>query len=464
MEKILKRMFVFLEEREWEKADEYAERALDIDLENAVAYIGKLMAELKVCRQEDLAKQEILLDENKNYQKACRYADQELKKTLEGYNETIRVRIAIVRKNNAYKEACKLLKNNTLHDIEKAENILMELGDWEASVELLENIIPVRREQLKCEMEEQERQRQIKAMKRRKYALITCAIAAGIALVVTTGVIIGANIEKKKEAADLKARGYCEMELSDDRSYYIVTGAENHSAIAIPDTYKGKPVKEIGESAFSKCDNLISVEIPDSVTNIGEFAFIGCSILKNVEIPDGVTSIGRAAFFNCTGLTNIEIGGGVTSIGDSAFYNCSSLTSIEIPDSVKSIERCAFWACSGLTYIKIGATNIGEYAFDSCIGLTSIVLSDNVRSIEQYAFRNCSALMSVEISKNVSSIGANIFYNCDKLTSITFEDSSTWYFTYNPTDWENKTGGEEIDVTCDLLDCFKSFEYFWYKL
>ena len=48
MESYLKRVFMFLEDGDWHSADEYCEKVLDIDPENAQAYLGTLMAELQV--------------------------------------------------------------------------------------------------------------------------------------------------------------------------------------------------------------------------------------------------------------------------------------------------------------------------------------------------------------------------------------------------------------------------------
>ena len=48
---LLKRAFMFLEDGNFDGADEYCERVLDQDPENAQAYLGKLMAELEVSRQ-----------------------------------------------------------------------------------------------------------------------------------------------------------------------------------------------------------------------------------------------------------------------------------------------------------------------------------------------------------------------------------------------------------------------------
>ena len=48
VDNLVKRIFAFLEDGEWRRAEEYCERVLDYDIENAYAYLGKLMIELKV--------------------------------------------------------------------------------------------------------------------------------------------------------------------------------------------------------------------------------------------------------------------------------------------------------------------------------------------------------------------------------------------------------------------------------
>ena len=51
---LLERAFMFLEDGNWASANEYCEKVLDSDPKNATAYLGKLMAELKVKKQENL--------------------------------------------------------------------------------------------------------------------------------------------------------------------------------------------------------------------------------------------------------------------------------------------------------------------------------------------------------------------------------------------------------------------------
>lgn len=71
--------------------------------------------------------------------------------------------------------------------------------------------------------------------------------------------------------------------------------------------------KRIGDSAFSGCEGLISVVIPNSVESIGSSAFQGCRNLSAVNIPDGVTVIGYRTFYKCNSLTSITIPSSVTN-------------------------------------------------------------------------------------------------------------------------------------------------------
>ena len=145
---------------------------------------------------------------------------------------------------------------------------------------------------------------------------------------------------------------------------------------------------EIAEFAFDSCDDLKSINIPDSVKSIGQMAFYGCEGLTSIAIPDSVTSIGTGAFYYCTGLTSITIPKGVTSIGGVVFSECAALTKVTIPDSITSIGYLAFGGCKSLTrfYIPDSVESIAEYAFAECDKLTSVTIPDSVKSIGEKAF------------------------------------------------------------------------------
>ena len=87
-EALLKRVFMFLEDSNWSEADVYCEKVLDIEPENAEAYLGKLMAELEVTKREKLADMPEPIKDKNNFIKAVRFGDDKLKAELEEYFNT----------------------------------------------------------------------------------------------------------------------------------------------------------------------------------------------------------------------------------------------------------------------------------------------------------------------------------------------------------------------------------------
>lgn len=101
----LERAFMFLEDGDWGSANEYCEKILDIDPKNAQAYLGKLMAELHVRKQENLQDQAAPFDGYSNYQKAIRFADDSLRTVLTGYIDFINNRNEHDRLEGIYNKA-----------------------------------------------------------------------------------------------------------------------------------------------------------------------------------------------------------------------------------------------------------------------------------------------------------------------------------------------------------------------
>ena len=110
VENLLKRIRLFLEDGNWEKADQYCERVLDMDSGNAEAYLGKLMVELKVHRPEQLGDCAQPFDQNQYYQKAFQFADDTLRGELEGiiYSKAKRLMNGDGESEKDYLEAARL--------------------------------------------------------------------------------------------------------------------------------------------------------------------------------------------------------------------------------------------------------------------------------------------------------------------------------------------------------------------
>lgn len=128
---ILKRAFLYLEDGEWESADEYAERALDMDPENAQAYVVKLLIDTKCKTIDDIKDVLQPFADNGNYRKAVRFGDDKLKKYLQESNEYIIKRNEDNRCRSTYDAALAMLDSARIEDdyLEAAEKFA-SIGDY----------------------------------------------------------------------------------------------------------------------------------------------------------------------------------------------------------------------------------------------------------------------------------------------------------------------------------------------
>lgn len=113
---LLKRAFIFLEDGDWSSADEYCEKVLDLDPECAQAYLGKLMAELRVRKVDELANCEQSFDDKDNYRKVMRFGGETLRDTLEGYITKINDRNENARLAGIYNDAANAMSRADSED------------------------------------------------------------------------------------------------------------------------------------------------------------------------------------------------------------------------------------------------------------------------------------------------------------------------------------------------------------
>lgn len=131
---LLKRVFMFLEDGDWSSANEYCEKVLDIDPENASAYLGKLMAELHVKKQDKLKDEAEPFVNSGNYQKVIRFADEKLKAALVGYIEHINTRNENDRMDSIYIRAKNAMSAaNTESDFMEAAVIFETINEYKDS-------------------------------------------------------------------------------------------------------------------------------------------------------------------------------------------------------------------------------------------------------------------------------------------------------------------------------------------
>ena len=160
-EPLLKRAFLFLEDGDWISADEYCEKVLDLDPENAMAYVGKLMAERKVHTQNKLAEQEEPFDINTNYKKALRFSDNVLNTKLRDYNSKVQETYSKIndrqRLNKIYAEAVYIMNSaKNVKDYEKAHSLFMSIKGHQNASLLAKNCFYARNEQIYTEAKKAE--------------------------------------------------------------------------------------------------------------------------------------------------------------------------------------------------------------------------------------------------------------------------------------------------------------------
>ena len=137
---LLKRAYMFLEDGDWNSANEYCEKVLDIDPENASAYLGKLLSELRVRKQEALKDQAAPFDHNNNYQKAVRFADEKLKTALTGYIEHINTRNENARLDSIYTRAKNAMSAaNTESAYKEAAHLFESIDEYQDSAVLAQS-------------------------------------------------------------------------------------------------------------------------------------------------------------------------------------------------------------------------------------------------------------------------------------------------------------------------------------
>lgn len=126
---LLKRAFMFLEDENWDEADAYCEKVLDIEPENAQAYLGKLLAERQITKPENLKNDSELFSFSANYKKAMRFGDDELKEKLQAALDSIQTRQKQEKLDAAYQKAVDLMEKNLGRESIEAADQLKNAGE-----------------------------------------------------------------------------------------------------------------------------------------------------------------------------------------------------------------------------------------------------------------------------------------------------------------------------------------------
>lgn len=182
-------------------------------------------------------------------------------------------------------------------------------------------------------------------------------------------------------------------------------------------------INHVSDGLFAESRSLISVTLPDGMTEIGNNVFKNCTNLKEVIGIDKLQYVGNSTFSSCNYL-NINMLSNIREYGDWAFSNCYNIISVDLTNTTK-LGKSVFFGCDNLNTVSLANSalkEIPERAFQFCESLESVDSFNNITKIGKQAF-NGTKLQSLNITGELKEIGKKAFYHCTELETIVLPDS-----------------------------------------
>ena len=235
-----------------------------------------------------------------------------------------------------------------------------------------------------------------------------------------------------------------------------------------PSTYKYYYVTQIYFSTFEECTGLISVTIPNTITEIQSRSFKGCTSLRTVVMGKNCSfynpkSNGYASrvFENCPNLTSITCWmfnpdkwvelDGYYNFDQSVLNNATLYVPRGAVPNYQDTEGWRlfahiqeapgdynydfyqdgiFYKIRGSGQVKVTYRDEDYNNYRGTVTVPATVNYNNtnytVKGIGDYAFRDCGNLTKVNLPATIDSIGSYAFTYCSKLTEIDIPNGVTY--------------------------------------
>ena len=240
------------------------------------------------------------------------------------------------------------------------------------------------------------------------------------------------------------------------------SGGKTETEYTLPET-----VTEIGYKAFLASSALQTIGLNDGLLKISDYAFKDCTSLVSIVLPDMLTEIGTD-IFNNTAYTNkdtadytggvvysgnwavkakanaenIQLKQGTIGLIDGCFLSNLYLQTIYIPETVRMVSSAIFEKCLDLADINVDANNQDYTSIDGILydksktellkvppksAVTDLDLPDTVTAISKSALSKCSSLKNVTIPSSVTNIEKTVFTDCNNLENINAAAENEYY-------------------------------------
>ena len=196
----------------------------------------------------------------------------------------------------------------------------------------------------------------------------------------------------------------------------------------------------VADQAYYRNIELVTITLPTGIREIGQFSFAR-SALREIMLPQGVETISYGAFYHCDDLNTVQLPETVMNIEPKAFgytgwvqnflngstekgdflisggvlvaYRGTGAT-VNVPEGVRVIAAEAFLGHDEITSVIMPESLrvIGEGAFEDCTSLSKIHLNLGLVQIKDRAFLNCGAEL-IRVPSTVDTVGLRAFENID---------------------------------------------------
>lgn len=160
---LMKRVYLYLEDRDFAKASEYIDKVLDVDAEYAPAYVAQILVARELTEEADLTTLRASIDDDPTWKKALRFANEEQKQRYLGYAKQINEN-EVYDKEQKKKQAELAVKkeqyDRALAEISKgnyfwAMMILHQLNGYKDAEKLMQQCLDKYKEKLRQKEQEQ---------------------------------------------------------------------------------------------------------------------------------------------------------------------------------------------------------------------------------------------------------------------------------------------------------------------
>ena len=158
-------------------------------------------------------------------------------------------------------------------------------------------------------------------------------------------------------------------------------------------------LKTICDGAFTHCEKLVTVILPEGLDSISSWCFLNTGI-RTILIPKSVRCIEDSAFYNCYSLKQVifQEDSELCEIREEVFAD-TSLKTFTAPPLLRKVGGEAFYGCKSLSKVVLNE------------GLTTLY-NDNDSVYHKYSIFENSALRTIVLPSTLKQIFRRTFKNC----------------------------------------------------